>query len=104
MAQNAFFIHIIDKTTGKLCLHQGQKLAKHIPFHNQCIICQENVYNGAYHLIAAFVYFALQLVLIHSSMNEIKSKRIGIFYTKIVAESVSTHTGSPNAHNECQQD
>ena len=46
--------------------------AQHIPFYDQCIIFQENVYNGAYLLIGTFVYFALLLVLIHVSMNKIK--------------------------------
>ena len=34
-----------------------------------------------------------------------KDEKIGIFYTEIVAESVSTNIYiSPNAHNERQQD
>ena len=34
-----------------------------------------------------------------------KGGRIGIFYTEVVAESVPTDIyGSPNAHNERQQD
>ena len=42
-------------------------------------------------LLSSFVYFSLLLVLIHACMNEVsKDERIGIFYTEIVAESVST--------------
>ena len=69
---------------------KDKNLAQHIPFYNQCIICQENVYNGAYHPSALlFTLLCCWFSSMPVQMILSKGERISIFFTEIVAESVS---------------